>query len=65
MGVGGTADVLEQRHVVDVGDDVSLVEFHLAGKTRGEKARADRILGGLPHAQIGDLGERGDQVRKP
>jgi hypothetical protein len=56
--------VLEQRHVVDVAD-VSLVEFHLAGKTRGEKARADRILGGLPHAQIGDLRERGDQVRKP
>ena len=56
--------MLEQRHVVDVAD-VSLVEFHLAGKTRGEKARADRILGGLPHAQIGDLGERGDQVRKP
>ena len=64
MSVGGTTDVLEQRHVVDVAD-VSLVEFHLASKTRGEEARADRILGRLPHAQIGDLREGGDQVRKP
>jgi hypothetical protein len=64
VSVGGTTHVLEQRHVVDVAH-VSLVEFHVAGKTRGKKARADRVLGGLAHAQIGDLRERGDQVRKP
>ena len=63
MGEGSTTDVLEQRHVVDV-PDVSLVEFHLVGKTRGEWARAHRILGGLAHAQIGDLRQGGDKIRE-
>ncbi|MDQ5826721.1 MAG: hypothetical protein M3441_21280 [Chloroflexota bacterium] len=64
MGVGGTTDVLEQRHVVYVAN-IARTEVHLVGKTRGEQARADRILGGLPHAQIGDLREGGDQICKP
>ena len=64
MGISGTTNVLQQRCVVDIGD-VSLTEFHLAGEARGKETRADRIFGRLAHAQIGDLGQGGDQICKP
>ncbi len=64
MSVGSTTDMLEQRRVVDVAD-ISLAEVHPARKTGSEEARADRVLGQLAHAQIGDLREGGDQIRKP
>ena len=64
MSVRSTTDVLEQCRVVDVAH-ISLAEVHPACESGGQEARADRVLGRLAHAQIGDLREGGDQVRKP
>jgi hypothetical protein len=46
MCISGTADVLEQRGVVDVAD-ISLVESQMAGETGSEETRAGSLFGRL------------------
>jgi hypothetical protein len=64
MCISGTADVLQQRGVVDVAD-ISLVKSQVAGETGSEETRVGSLFGRLPNTQIANLREGGDQLRKP
>ena len=64
MCISGTADVLEQRGVVDVAG-ISLVESQVAGESGSKETRAGSLFGRLTHTQIADLRQGGDQLRKP
>jgi hypothetical protein len=63
VGVRMTADVDQQRGVVDVGA-LSLVQPDRLGQTHGDQALAQDVLHRLVEAEVDAERERGDQLRE-
>lgn len=59
----GAPEMFEHGRVVGVGDE-GLGQVHVSSDLRRDDARSDRLLGSLPHRQVGAHRESGKEVGK-